>query len=68
MIKEDMISFAKMVIDDQKSVIERWENRVEPSLDADIAERVIATAKKEIEYHENVIELVITGKMKNGTP
>lgn len=64
MIKEDMIRFAKNVIDDQKAIIEYYESRPMDYLDRDIRTRVITTAKNEIEYHENVISLVIEGKLK----
>ena len=67
MIKEDMIRQAMKTIEDQKQIIEYYESRPMNYLDLDIRTRVISTAKKEIEYHENVIELVTTGKMKNDT-
>nr|CAI3971160.1 hypothetical protein ORM20_00111 [Ochrobactrum phage ORM_20] len=64
MIKEDMIRYAAKAIEYQKQIIEYYESRPMNYLDRDIRTRVIAAAKKEIEYHENVINLVIEGKLK----
>lgn len=68
--KEDMIRFAHRQISEKKGILDYVENPEGRAVQVedDIAKIIIADSKKEIEYHENVIELVIEGRMKIDRP